>query len=71
MYNVGMTNNNTIKENTMTKQQIIHKARKAGVSNHILHAAIWADELIIKGNKVICLFDNPNECDISFEIPVN
>ena len=55
----------------MTKQQIINKARKAGVSNHILHAAIWADELIINGNKVTCLYNNPNECDVSFEIPTN
>jgi len=53
----------------MTKQQIINKARKAGVSNHILHVAIWADELIINGNKVTCLHNDPNECDISFEIP--
>jgi len=53
----------------MTKQQIINKARKAGVSNNILHVAIWADELIINGNKVTCLYNNPNECDISFEIP--
>jgi hypothetical protein len=63
-----MTNNNT-KANNMTQQQIIDKARKAGVSNHILHVAIWADELIINGNKVTCRYNNPNECDVSFEIP--
>ena len=69
MYNRSMINNNTTKENTMTKQEIIHKARKAGVSVHILHAAIWADELILKGNEVHCVYNDPNECEFSFEIP--
>jgi len=65
-----MTNNNT-KANKMVKHQIIFKARMAGVSQHLLHIAIWADELIISGNKVTCLYNNPNECDVSFEIPAN
>ena len=53
----------------MTKQEIIHKARKAGVSVHILHAAVWADELILNGNEVHCVYNDPNECEFSFEIP--
>ena len=64
-----ITSKQHFKVNNMTKQQIINKARKAGVSNNILHVAIWADELIINGNKVTCLYNDPNECDISFEIP--
>ena len=64
-----ITSKQHFKVNNMTKQQIINKARKAGVSNNILHVAVWADELIINGNKVTCLYNNPNECDISFEIP--
>lgn len=52
----------------MTKQEIISLARKNGVSNTVLHAMIWADELILKGDRVLCLHDSPNECDTSFDI---
>jgi len=55
----------------MTKHQIIFKARMAGVSQHLLHIAVWADELIINGNKVTCLYNNPKDDDVSFEIPTN
>ena len=68
MYNRSMTNNKTTKENNMTKQEIISLARKNGVSTHVLHAMTWADELILKGDRVLCLHDSPNECDTSFDI---
>ena len=52
----------------MTKQQIIHLARKNNISTHILHAMAWADELILEGNVVHCLHHSPHECDTSFDI---
>jgi len=56
------------KENEMTKQQIIHLARKNGTDKNILHAMVWADHLILKGDHVICLHDSPHECDTQFFI---
>lgn len=53
----------------MTNQQIITIAREAGVSNHIISAALRADELMLKDNQVWCLFNSPHECDFSFQIP--
>jgi len=52
----------------MTKQEIISLARKNGVSTHVLHAMAWADQLILEGNRVLCLHDSPDECDTSFDI---
>ena len=63
-----MTNNNTSKVLTMTKQQIIHLARQNGTDKSILHAMVWADELILDGDHVICLHNSPHECDTQFFI---
>jgi hypothetical protein len=63
-----MTNNNTSEVLTMTKQQIIHLARKNNVNTFILHAMTWADELILEGDHVICLHNSPHECDTRFFI---
>ena len=52
----------------MTKQQIIHLARKNGTDKNILHAMVWADELILDGDHVICLHKSPHECDTQFFI---
>ena len=51
-----------------SNQEIISIARKNGVSNHILHAMAWADELVLKGNYVWCLHNSPHECDTQFFI---
>jgi hypothetical protein len=52
----------------MTKQQIIHLARKNGTDKNILHAMVWADELILQGDYVLCLHNSPHECDTQFFI---
>lgn len=56
------------RENKMTNQEIVNLARKNGTDVTILHAMVWADHLILKGDHVICLHDSPNECDTQFFI---
>jgi hypothetical protein len=70
-----MTNNNTsevltmnLSDKELTNHAIIRIARKNGVDKNILHAMVWADQLILDGDHVICLHDSPHECDTQFFI---